>query len=110
MYIPAGASGKENPPASAGDTRDAGWIPGSERSPGGGHNNPLQYSCLENLIDRGGWQAMVHSVAKLDTTEGTQQTHIFITWPFWNSVECPVSKQNHIKHIIVKLLKTEKED
>ena len=41
MYIPAGASGKENPPASAGDTRDAGWIPGSERSPGEGNGNPL---------------------------------------------------------------------
>ena len=45
----------KNPPANAGDIRDAGWIPGLGRSPGGGHGNPLQYSCLENPTDRGGW-------------------------------------------------------
>jgi len=55
----------------AGDIRDVGSVPGSGRFPGGGHDNRPQYSCLENLIDRRGWQAMVHSVAKLDTTEGT---------------------------------------
>ena len=43
----------ENPPANAGDRRDMSSITGSGRSPGGGHNNPLQYSCLENPIDRG---------------------------------------------------------
>ena len=43
----------ENPPANAGDIRDAGLIPGSGRSPGRGHGNPLQYSCLENPMDRG---------------------------------------------------------
>ena len=43
----------KNPPANAGDVRDAGLIPGSGRSPGGGHGNPLQYSCLENSMDRG---------------------------------------------------------
>ena len=42
----------KNPPASAGDTEDAGSVPGSERSLGGGRGNPLQYSCLENLMDR----------------------------------------------------------
>ena len=47
MGFPGGASGKE-PPAKAGDQRDAGWIPGLGRSPGGGHGNPLQYFCLEN--------------------------------------------------------------
>ena len=41
-----------------------GLIPGSGRSPGGGHGNPFQYSCLENPIDRGAWQATVHSVTK----------------------------------------------
>ena len=46
------------------DTRDAGLIPGSERSPGGEHGNPLQYSCLENPMDRGAWWATVHGVAK----------------------------------------------
>ena len=54
----------KNPPASAGDRRDTGSIPGSGRSPGGGHGNPLQYSCLENPMDRGAWQATVHGVAK----------------------------------------------
>ena len=47
----------KNPPASAGDVRDTGSIPGLERSPGGGHGNPLQHSWLENPIDRGAWQA-----------------------------------------------------
>ena len=54
----------KNPPANAGDIRDAGSIPGSGRSPGEGHGIPLQYSCLENPMDRGAWQAMVHRVAK----------------------------------------------
>ena len=51
-------------PASAGDIRDVGSIPGSARSPGGGHGNPLQYSCLENPMDRRAWRATVHRVAK----------------------------------------------
>ena len=54
----------KNPPASAGDIRVMGSVPGSGRSPGGGHGNPLQYSCLENLMDRGAWRATVHGVAK----------------------------------------------
>ena len=53
----------KNPPAHEGD-RDAGSIPGSGRSPGGGHGNLLQYSCLENPKDRGAWQTRVHRVAK----------------------------------------------
>ena len=48
-------------PASAGDMKDLGSIPMSGRSPGGGHGNPLQYSCLESPMDRGGWQATVLS-------------------------------------------------
>jgi len=50
-------------PASAGDVRDPGLIPGWGRSPGGGHGNPLQYSCLEKPMDRGAWQTTVHRVA-----------------------------------------------
>ena len=50
--------GVKNLPASAGDLRDAGLIPGSGRSSGGGHGNPLQYSCLENLMDREAWLAI----------------------------------------------------
>ena len=50
----------KNLPANAGDTRDTGSIPGSGRCPGGRHGTPLQYSCLENPMDRGAWQATVH--------------------------------------------------
>ena len=60
-------------PANAGDVRDAGSIPGSGRSPVEGNDNLLQDSCLENPIDRGLWQAMVHGVAEWDITE---QLHI----------------------------------
>ena len=52
-----------NLPANAGDVRDTGSIPRSGRSPGRGHSNPIQYSCLENPMDRGAWQATVHGVA-----------------------------------------------
>ena len=54
----------KDPPASAGDIRDPGSIPGLGSSPGGGHGNPLQYSCLENTMDRGAWWATVHRVVK----------------------------------------------
>ena len=53
----SGGSVVKNLPAIAGDTRDMGSIPGSGRSPGGSNGNPLQYSCLKNLMDRGAWQA-----------------------------------------------------
>ena len=56
-----------NPPTKAGDIRDVGLIPGSGRSPGGGHGNPLQYSCLMNPRDREAWRATVHRVAKGQT-------------------------------------------
>ena len=65
----------KNLPANAGDVGNAGLIPGSGRSPGGGHGSPLQYSCLENPMDRGGLQATVRSVAELDTSEATAHTH-----------------------------------
>ena len=58
-------------PANAGDVRDVGSIPGSGRSPRGGHGNPLQYFCLENPMDRGAWQATVYRVTELDRTETT---------------------------------------
>ena len=54
----------KNLPAIGGDMRDSSWIPGSGRSPGGGHGNPLQYSCLENPMDRGACRAAVHWVTK----------------------------------------------
>ena len=57
----------KNPPANAHDVRDAHSIPGLGRSPRGGHDNPLQYSCLENPVDRGAWWATVHGVPKSQT-------------------------------------------
>ena len=54
----------KNPPANAGDIRDMGSIPGLGGSPGGENGNPLQYSCLENAMDRGAWWATVHGVTK----------------------------------------------
>ena len=62
-----GGSGVKNAPANGGDIRDTGSIPGLGRSPGGGHGNPVQYSCLENPMDRGSWQATVHRVVKSST-------------------------------------------
>ena len=65
----------KNPSANAGDVRDAGLIPGSGRSPGEGNGNPLQYSCLENSIDRGAWQATVHGVTE-SQTQLNMNTHV----------------------------------
>ena len=63
----------KNPPTSAGDMREVGLIPGLERPPGGGLGNLLQYSCLENLMDRGAWRAIVWGGGhkESDTSEGT---------------------------------------
>ena len=63
-------------PANAGDIRDADLIPGSERSPGGGPNNPLQYSCLENPMDRGAWRAVVHRVTQSQTRPKPLSTYV----------------------------------
>ena len=60
LGFPGGTSGKEP----AGDIKDVGSIPSSRGAPGGGHGNPVQYSCLENPMDRGAWQTTVHGVTK----------------------------------------------
>ena len=66
----------KNPPANAGDVRDPDSIPGLGRSPGEEHRNPLQYSCLENPMDRGVWWATVHGVTKSRTlTHARAYTH-----------------------------------
>ena len=59
----------KNLPDNAGDIRNVGSIPGSRRSREGGHGNPLQYSCLQNPMDRGSWGITVRGVLKVDTTE-----------------------------------------
>ena len=66
MGFPGGLV-KKNPPANTEATGDAGSLTGLGRSPGGGHGNPLQYSCLENPMVRGAWRATVHGVAKNQT-------------------------------------------
>ena len=74
LAFPGGAVVK-NLPASTGDEKDSDSISGLGRSPGAGNGNPFQYSCLENSVDRGAWQATFYGVArKLDTTEYTH-TH-----------------------------------
>ena len=69
---------EKNLPANAGDVRDVCLIPGSGRSLGEGHDDPLQYSCLENPMARGTWWATVHRVAESDTAEGTWHAHIHL--------------------------------
>ena len=63
ISFPGGSDSKE----SACNVGDLGSVPGLGRSPGGGHGNPFQYSCLENSMDRGAWRATVHGVTKSQT-------------------------------------------
>ena len=82
-----GGTAVKNPPANAGSTRVVvvGSVPGSERSPGVGNGNPLQYSCLENSMDREAWWATVCGVAKSQTRLSTYtHTHSFSYYfPLW---------------------------
>ena len=68
----------KNTPASAGDLRDMGLTPGLGISPGGGNSNPLQYSCLKNLMNRGSLWTRVHKVANSEKAEATE--HACITY------------------------------
>ena len=61
----------KNPPANAGDIRAGGSIPALGKSPGEGNGNLIQYSCLENPMDRGAWWAIVHTVTESDMTDAT---------------------------------------
>ena len=74
LGLPSWLSGKESV-CIAGDTGNMGLISGLGRSPGKGNGHPLQYSCLENPMDRGAWQATVHGVAKSQTQTSCTSTH-----------------------------------
>ena len=84
MGFPGGTSGKESPPASAGDARDLGSIPRSGRPPGEGNGNSLQYFCLKNPMDRGKWWATVHRVtesqSQLSKTTTMKRIAVFILY------------------------------
>ena len=67
---------KKNLPVNAGDTGDMGSISGSGQFSGEGNGNPLQYSCMENSMDRGAWWAIVPGVAESDTIEHSQKTQV----------------------------------
>ena len=69
----------KNSTANAGKVRDKGPVPRSGRFPGGGHSNPLQYSCLENPMDRGAWQATAHRVTKSWVRLKQFSTHRFVS-------------------------------
>ena len=77
--FPGGATVKSLP-ANVGDARDVCSIPGSGRMPGVGNGNPLQYSCLENSMDRGAWRAVAHGVAESDTTESLTMYVGILLW------------------------------
>ena len=99
----------KNLPVSAGDSKDTGSIPGSGRSPGEGNGNPLQCSCLKNLMDRWAWQATVHGVSKSctwlsDWAHTHTHTHIHTIWicyKYWNIyikiLDCLIKKITAIK-------------
>ena len=94
-YIPMWASQVvlvvKNPPANAEDIRDAGSIPGSERPLGGGHGNPLQYSCLENPMDRGAWRATGHRVSKSRTRLKQRSMHTHTSLCGWYHLVHPLT-------------------
>ena len=80
LGLPRWLSGEESA-CHAEDAGDLGSIPGWGRFPGGGHDNPLQYSCLENPMDRGAWWALVHRVAQSQTRLKQLNTNIFNGFP-----------------------------
>ena len=90
FLFPGGVSGKEST-SNAGNVRDMNSIPGLGRFPGEGHGNPLQYSCLENPLDRGAWWATVHRIAKS------------WTWPKWLSTHAQMDRFSSVAQSCVTL-------
>ena len=109
LFFPGGSE-VETLPANAGDNGDSGVlssIPGLGRSPGEGNGNPLQYSCLENPMDRGAWRATVHGIAKSQTTERLSMHTLTVVLNFCtprsgmettcHSVQAPCFKDGKLK-------------
>ena len=91
-------------PANEGDARDVGSSVGWERSPGERNGNPLQYSCLENSVDRGAWRATLHWVAESDTTEWLCIEHtLYITFLGFLSLTTEFIPFHHITHFSIML-------
>ena len=89
MGFPGGTSGREFP-ASAGEVREVGSIPGSGKSLGGGYGNPLQYSCLENPMDRGAWWAVVRRVTNSQTRRKQLSMYAYVHRTYINSCFSPL--------------------
>ena len=92
MGAPQVALVGKNPPANAGDVRDVGSIPGSGISPGGWHGNSCQYSCLENPMDWGAWQAMIRRLAQSRTrlkqlSRSSSSMHAYLYWGFTSGLD-----------------------
>ena len=98
MGFPGNLVGKESA-CSVGETRDTGSTLGSIRSPGEGHENPLQYPCLDNPVYRGAWQVTVHSVAESDMTEESEHK---LGWEkqVYHSVSLDHSPKNIMKMVV----------
>ena len=102
----------KNPPANTGAIGDLGLIPGSGRSPGGGNGNPLQFSCLENPMDRGAWWAIVHGVTKNQMQLSWHSTHdaggrwLLFPDPWWvlQSVKLPQNILSNSPRVPERLL------
>ena len=103
-----GGSMVKNLPANAGDAGDMGSIPGSERPPGEGNGNPLQYSCLENSTDKGAWQVTVRGVAKSQTwlsmpATSVQDSLTCLSWRLFIFLGIPIATSRQIYDSVPKL-------
>ena len=103
-YIFPGSSVVRNLPANIGDAGDVGWIPGLGRSPGEENCNPLQYSCLNNPMDRGAWRAIVHEDPKeLDMTEHIHRITLYFGYPLPILVDLNYLSEGRMWNITVAL-------